>query len=120
MSADLRVVADPQIPPWVLRYVFDFGRPRPDLPCPVCGDALDDFLDGRLISFAVKDGQRLCEGCLCEEIPEPLIDVTEFVGSVLGAATDHAELSVENRVAVLLSSIALSEWLARALRKALP
>ncbi len=118
----LQVVVDPAEilpPPWALRYVFDFRPPRPDAPCPACGEPIDGEDDFRAISFAVSGGQRLCEDCLHDEIPAPLIEATEHLDGVLAAigSLDEGRLPVVDRAAVRLSTAQILGWVADCVRK---
>lgn len=121
MSAGLRAVPDGFDPPaWQVRYVADFRPARPYETCPRCAGPVDDEASDRVISFAVKGGQRLCETCLYDEIPVPLLEVAEHLGDALGAAASEYGLEPADRTGVLLSAIALTQWVERCMREALP
>lgn len=124
MSAPLRAMtgwAYPGQPPaWQLRYVFDFRPARPYETCPVCAGPVDEEASDRVISFAVSGRQRLCETCLYDEIPRPLLEAVEHMGDALGAVTHEYGLGASDRTGVLLSAIALMQWVERCLREALP
>lgn len=117
----LRAVPDGFEPPaWQVRYVADFRPARPGVDCPRCAGPVDDEASDRPIGFAVKGGQRLCETCLYDEIPAPLIEVAEHLGDALGAVADLSRVERADRTGVLLSAVTLTQWVQRCLREALP
>lgn len=71
-------------PPSWTAYVLDLGRPATPAPCPECGATPEEYDDCQNHTgwFAPRDGARLCDDCVAELIPSPIVEALEHLNSL--------------------------------------